>query len=123
MQECPEAITSLKFLSRDSRFDVIASGSALGMSYKQASSFPVGYVDFYDMTALDFEEFLWALGIEPSVLLTLRSSFDSRTPVPKAIHEKMLDLLRRYTAVGGMPEVVASFAETGDYAAADRLQR
>ena len=123
VQECPEAITSLKFLSRDPRFDVIASGSALGMAYKQASSFPVGYVDFYDMTALDFEEFLWALGIEPSFLLSLRSSFDSRTPVPKAIHEKMLDLLRRYIAVGGMPEVVATFAETGDYAAADRLQR
>ena len=55
VQECPEAITALKFLSGDPRFDVVASGSALGMAYKQVSSFPVGYVEYYDMFALDFE--------------------------------------------------------------------
>ncbi len=123
VQECPEAITALKFLSGDPRFDVVASGSALGMAYKQVSSFPVGYVEYYDMFALDFEEFLWALQIDPSVILSLRTYFDSRTAVPKAIHDKMLDLLRRYMVVGGMPEIVAAFAETGDYSVADRLQR
>lgn len=123
VQECPEAISALKFLSGDPRFDVIASGSALGMAYKQVSSFPVGYVEFFDMFALDFEEFLWALQIDPAVISALRVYFDSRTAVPKAIHEKMNALLRSYIVVGGMPEVVASFAETGDYAAADRLQR
>lgn len=123
VQECPEAITALKFLSHDPRFDVIASGSALGMAYKQVSSFPVGFVEYYDMFALDFEEFLWALQIDSSLIFSLREHFDSHTPVPKAFHEKMLELLRRYMAIGGMPEVVASFAETEDYPLADRLQR
>ena len=123
VQECPEAITALKFLSHDPRFDVIASGSALGMAYKQVSSFPVGFVDYYDMFSLDFEEFLWALQIDSSLILSLRGYFDTRTAVPKAFHEKMLDLLRRYIVIGGMPEVVAHFAETEDYPAADRLQR
>ncbi len=123
VQECPEAITALKYLTPDPRVDVIASGSALGMAYRQVSSFPVGYVDFLDMYSLDFEEFLWALQIDETIIHTLHGYFDSRTAVPKAIHEKMMDLLHRYLVIGGMPEVVSAFAESGDYALADRLQR
>ena len=59
IQECPEAITSLKFWATDNRYDVIASGSLLGIDYKRASSYPVGYVDYLKMYGMDFEEFLW----------------------------------------------------------------
>ncbi len=123
VQECPEAITALKFLSQDPRFDVIASGSALGMAYRQTSSFPVGFIEYLDMVALDFEEFLSAMQIDGSVLAAIQQCYELRTPVPVAIHEKMMDFLRQYLVVGGMPEVVASFAEKKDFAAADKIQR
>ena len=63
IQECQEAITSLKFWALDNRFDVIASGSLLGIDYKRASSYPAGYVDYLKMYGIDFEEFLWGMGI------------------------------------------------------------
>ena len=63
IQMCPNARTALKFLAEDSRYDVIASGSMLGIQYKDVSSFPVGYVDYLDMNSLDFEEFLWAVKV------------------------------------------------------------
>ncbi|WP_242829785.1 AAA family ATPase [Butyrivibrio sp. XPD2006] len=59
IQECQEAITSLKFWATDNRYDVIASGSLLGIDYKRASSYPVGYVDYIKMNGMDFEEFLY----------------------------------------------------------------
>ena len=123
VQECPDAITALKFLSQDPRFDVIATGSALGMAYKQVTSFPVGFVEYLDMYAMDFEEFLWALHVDDAVLSLIWTAFESRTPVSPAIHERMMTYLRQYMVVGGMPEVVASFSEAGDYAAADVIQR
>ena len=63
IQECQEAVTSLKFWAIDDRYDVIASGSLLGIDYKRASSYPVGYVDYLKMYGIDFEEFLWGMGI------------------------------------------------------------
>ena len=72
IQSCPDAITSLKFLTIDGRADVIASGSLLGTSYKDVSSYPVGYVDHMEMHSLDFEEFLWASGISESTVEYVR---------------------------------------------------
>ena len=123
IQECPEAITSLKFWAQDQRFDVIASGSLLGIDYKRPSSYPVGYVEHLSMAGLDFEEFLWSQGIDSSLIEKLRECFETRTPVPQAIHGELLRLFRVYTALGGMPEVVFQYQQSHDFLAADRVQR
>lgn len=123
IQDCPNAVTALKFLAQDKRFDVIASGSALGIAYNRVTSYPVGYVDYLDMYALDFTEFLWALGISDEIIHQLHLHFLERTEVPAFLHERMMQLLRQYMAVGGMPEAVSSFAGSADYAKVDQIQQ
>lgn len=123
IQECEEAVTSLKFWATDNRFDVIASGSMLGIDYKRASSFPVGYVDYIDMYGLDFEEFLWSQKVNSSMVDDLRQMFVGNIPVEPAIHSKMMTLFRTFIAIGGMPEVVRQFTETADFRIADNIQR
>ncbi len=123
IQHCPNARTALKFLAQDGRFDVIASGSLLGINYKEVPSFPVGYVEHLEMYSLDFEEFLWANGISESSVADLRSYFECKEKVPAAIHEKMMSLFKEYIIVGGMPKVVQEFVTTHDFAKVLRLQR
>lgn len=123
IQECPEAITSLKFWTQDGRYDVIASGSLLGIDYHRPSSYPVGYVEYLQMTGLDYEEFLWANGIDEEMIASVRRYFDERKSIPTVIHNRMMGLLREYAAIGGMPEVVSARIESRDYAAVDKLQR
>ena len=123
IQECPQAVTALKFLTQEKSIDVIASGSALGISYKQAASFPVGAVDYLDMTSLDFEEFLWAMQIDGDVLSDVQTFFTEKKAVPPGIHRKMTEYLRQYMVIGGMPEVVQKFADTQSYLEADMIQR
>ena len=126
IQECEEAISALKFLAADDRISVICSGSALGMDYKPKRSYPVGSVEHLDMYSLDFEEFLWAMGIERDMVSDLRSYFDNKNfdkKVPLPVHRKFEELIRQYMVIGGMPEVVQTFVDTGDYYEADRIQR
>lgn len=123
IQECPNAITALKFLAQDDRIHIIASGSALGMSYNRVTSFPVGYVDYIDMTALDFREFLWAVGIEDDTICDIGKYFYELKQIPDAIHNQMMTYMRQYMVIGGMPEVVNTFIETKDYYEADQVQR
>ena len=123
IQECPQAITALKFLSTSKNFDVIATGSALGMAYGTTSSFPVGSTHNITMHSLSFEEFLWACGIERSLIETLKSYFASKTQVPVAVNNKMLELLREFLVVGGMPEVVQNYAESNDLKSVHELQK
>lgn len=123
IQMCPNARTALKFLALDDRFDVIASGSMLGINYKQVSSYPVGYVDYLEMYSLDFEEFLWANGIKPESIDDIRGYFERKEPVPKAMHEKMMELFKEYIVVGGMPRVVDEFVKTHNFANVLKLQR
>ena len=123
IQECREAITSLKFWATDNRYDVIASGSLLGIDYKRASSYPVGYVDYLNMYGLDFEEFLWGFGISDDMIKTLRGYIDSKKPVPDPIHKKMMEYYRLYIATGGMPEAVQKYFDTRDFRDVDRVQR
>ena len=123
IQECQEAITSLKFWATDNRYDVIASGSLLGIDYKRASSYPVGYVDYLNMYGLDFEEFLWGFGISDDMIKTLRGYIDSKKPVPDPIHKKMMEYYRLYIATGGMPEAVQKYFDTRDFRDVDRVQR
>lgn len=123
IQECQEALTSLKFWALDNRFDVIASGSLLGIDYKRASSYPVGYVDYLKMDGLDFEEFLWGMGITEDMIETLCGYLETRTVIPEAIHSQMMDYYRQYVAIGGMPEAVSKYADTRDFRDVDRIQR
>jgi hypothetical protein len=111
IQECPEARTALKFFKLDGRFDVICTGSLLGVSgYTDIPrSIPVGYETTIKMYPLDFEEFLWANGIPPKAIEVLRKNLESETPIPEALHNKYRDLLLQYTVVGGMPAVVQTF--------------
>ena len=123
IQECQEAITSLKFWAIDNRYDVIASGSLLGIDYKRASSYPVGYVDYIKMNGMDFEEFLWGLGVTDDMIDTLRSYLHKKEVVPEAINNQMMNYYRHYIATGGMPEAVKKYLETKDFREVDRVQR
>ena len=123
IQECEEAITSLKFWAIDNRFDVIASGSLLGIDYKRASSYPVGYVDYLKLYGLDFEEFLWAMGISSEMVSFLKDSLSSKAIIPRAINSQMLSYYRQYIAIGGMPEVVQKYVDTKDFREVDKIQK
>ena len=123
IQECTNAITALKFLAVDNRIDVIATGSLLGLQYKGNSSYPVGSVEYLDMHSLDFQEFLWALGIGEDIIEQLRKYYDEKTAVPYGIHSKMMAYLKQYLVLGGMPEVINTFIKENDYYAADIVQR
>ena len=123
IQECQEAMTSLKFWAIDNRYDVIVSGSLLGIDYQRASSYPVGYVDYLKMNGLDFEEFLWGVGVSGELLCNLKEFLSTKTMIPDAIHHQMMQYFRQYVAIGGMPEVVQKYVDTGDYRSADQIQR
>lgn len=115
IQDCPDARTALKFFKLDGRYDVIGTGSLLGVKgygEKEPKSVPVGYETVLDMTPLDFEEFLWANGITEPVIELLRQCMQSGSPVPDALHQRMRELLLQYTVVGGMPDAVQTFVDT-----------
>ena len=123
IQNCPRARTALKFLAIDGRFDVVASGSMLGIHYKDVPSYPVGYVDYLDLYSMDFEEFLWANSVKEASIQDIREYFEKREAVPEAMHEKMLELFREYIVVGGMPRVVQEFVNTHNFAKVLKLQK
>lgn len=123
IQSCPRARTALKFLTQDGRFDVIASGSLLGINYKEVPSYPVGYVEHLEMHSLDFEEYLWANGVTPGSVADIREYFDKVKPVPTAMHERLIELFREYIVVGGMPRVVDEFVTTYNFANVLRIQK
>ena len=123
IQECEEAITSLKFWATDDRFDVITSGSLLGIDYKRASSYPVGYVDHIKMYGLDFEEFLWGLGLSEDIISSLYGYLNDKKEIPKPIHSQLMEYYRLYIATGGMPEAVQKYLDTKDFREVDAVQR
>ena len=132
IQECREARTALKSFQIDGRFDIIATGSLLGVrgygkSDKNAEngqdSIPVGYETVVEMYPLDFEEFLWANGMNGKVIDSVKSCFEKETAVPEGIHNVMMELLYRYVIVGGLPEVVNKFLETKNIELIYQVQR
>ena len=108
LQECPNARTALKFFKMDGRYDVICTGSLLGIKgYRErVVSVPVGYETEITMYPLSFEEFLWANGISEPIINMLRQCMENVTPVPEALHNRLRSLLLQYVVVGGMPAVV-----------------
>lgn len=125
IQDCPEARTALKFFRIDGRYDVIGTGSLLGVKGygKEPKSVPVGSETVVDMYPLDFEEFLWANGITADMIEMLRKSLDREYPVPEALHHRLRQLLFQYTVVGGMPEVVQTFIDTKQMNKVLQIQR
>ncbi len=123
IQDCPEAITALKFLTIDKKFDIIASGSLLGINYKEVPSYPVGYVEHLEMHSLDFEEFCWANGLSEEALGYLKEYFDKKEPVPNSTHNRMMQLFKEYIIIGGMPKVVNDFVNNHNFANVLKLQK
>ena len=129
IQECREARTALKSFQIDGSFDVIATGSLLGVrGYGKSDndfqdSVPVGYETVVEMYPLDFEEFLWANGIDEKVIDSVKSCFEKEKVVPDGIHKVMMELLYRYVIVGGLPEVVNTFLETKNIELTYKVQR
>lgn len=123
IQNCPRARTALKFLTIDGRFDVIASGSLLGINLKKVPSFPVGQVEHLEMHSLDFEEFCWANGMNKDGLAYVKELYDKKEQVPESVHTNMMDLFREYIIVGGMPAAVSLFVDTHNFAEVLKVQR
>ena len=123
IQSCPQALTALKFFTMDGRFDVIASGSLLGIAYKQVSSWPVGYIETLELSGLDFEEFLWASGYDAEAILAIHRAYLQKTPLPPAVHERLNQLFREYIVVGGMPDVVQTYVQQHDFQAVLKKQK
>lgn len=125
IQDCPEARTALKFFRIDGRYDVIGTGSLLGVKGygKEPKSIPVGSETVVDMYPLDFEEFLWANGITDEMIDMLEKCMDTESPVPEALHNRMRQLLLQYTVVGGMPDAVQTFVDTKQMDEVLQIQR
>ena len=125
IQECPPARAALKFFKTDGRYDVICTGSLLGIrGYKEnVVSVPVGYETEITMYPLDFEEFLWANDIDDAVVDYLKNTLASAQPVADAVHKRMRDLLLKYVVVGGMPAAVNAFIQTRQMDTVLQIQR
>lgn len=132
IQDCPNARSSLKFFKLDGRYDVICTGSLLGVNgYKtkeekaeeQNASIPVGFEEIVNMYPMDFEEWLWANEIQPQHIDYLHNCLNQEEPINEAIHQRMRQLLLRYVVVGGMPEVVTTFINTNNMNEVQNIQR
>jgi len=111
IQAYDHLLTLLKFLKEDNKYTYIASGSLLGVTLANTSSIPLGSIEIKHMYPMDFEEFLLANGIGKLVLDTMRTCFDELKPLPNALHNKILDLFKKYLIVGGLPDAVKTFVE------------
>ena len=111
IQAYPHLLTLLKFLSQDGRFTYIASGSLLGVTLSQTTSIPMGSVRKVRMFPLDFEEFLYAVGVGESAVASMRKKFGSSESLDEATHARMTDLFRKYLLVGGLPDAVNAYIE------------
>ena len=114
IQECPNARTAIKFLVEDGRFDYVETGSMLGVRYKEVRSYPVGFEEIYRMYPMDFEEYLWANGVQNSTILYLKECFENLKMVSQSVHDTLNKLFLSYIVVGGMPQVVQTFVNSHD---------
>ena len=122
IQECPRARAALKPFADDGRYDVIASGSLLGIGLSEVPSMPVGRVDHVWMYPMDFEEFLWALGLSDDALDSIRAHIRDRTALGESVHSNLMRYLGWYTVTGGMPEAVSRFISERKFDEVRRIQ-
>ena len=119
IQDCPKARLALKSFKEDGRFEVMASGSYIGLNIDSSGvPKPNGSEDFFEMKTMDFEEFLWARGYNEDHIDNLLNYFKNKTQVPLAIHKQMKQLFNEYICVGGYPEAVLKFIQTNNFAEA-----
>ena len=123
IQAYPHLLTLLKFLSQDGRFTFIASGSLLGVTLSQTSSIPMGSIRRVRMFPLDFEEFLYANGMNEVIISAMQKKFERQESLDEPMHSKMMDLFRKYLLVGGLPDAVNAYLETKNIQAVREIQR
>ncbi len=114
VQQCPDIVTAIKFLVDDGSYRYILSGSLLGVELKDLRSEPVGYMGVKDMFPLDFEEFISCVGINDTIIGSLREAWLNRTTVDEFVHGKIIELFRLYLVVGGMPAAVNKYIESNN---------
>ena len=117
IQECANARSSIKPFCEDGRFDIITTGSLLGIkgyNKKKGKGVPTGFERVVYMKPMDFEEFLWAKGINENVIDYIRECYETKTPVSEATHQAMLRYFKEYICVGGLPYIVDRFISTND---------
>lgn len=115
MQACPDCATCLKFFKQDGRYDVICSGSLLGINYEEVASVSVGFKEDYEMHSLDFEEFLWAKGYSQDQIEGIYFHMKELKPFSENEFDVWMGCFREYMITGGMPRVVSRFIEQGNY--------
>ena len=114
VQRCKEIVTAIKFLVEEGSYKYVMSGSLLGVELNDLRSVPVGYMDEIEMYPLDLLEFFKAIGVSDEVVDHLRECFEKKSPVDDFVHQRMLDALRLYLIVGGMPAVVQKYLDTNN---------
>jgi predicted AAA+ superfamily ATPase len=115
IQKCINAATSLKSFKLDGRFDVICSGSLMGLSYKEIESVSTGHKVDYTMYSMDFEEFLWALGYREEQIEKVYDCMKELTPLSNTQFNVLLEKFHQYMVIGGMPDIVKLFALQKNY--------
>lgn len=123
LQACPNCATSLKFFKLDGRFDVICSGSLMGINYKEIESNSVGYKEDYEMHSMDFEEFLWAKGYSEEFVEDLYKNMLEVKPFTNLQMDILFGLFRDYVTIGGMPEVVSTYIKNGNFSGTFAIQK
>lgn len=123
IQAYPHLLTLLKFLSKDNKFTYIASGSLLGVTLADTPSIPMGSIRKVRMYPLDFEEFLYANGMNEFVIDAMRKKFEKLEPLDESMHKKIMDLFRKYLLVGGLPDAVNVYLEQKNIQAVREVQR
>lgn len=123
IQDCINCATSLKSFKMDGRYDVICSGSLMGINYNEIESNSVGYKEDYEMYSLDFEEFLWAKGYREEQIENLYEHMITVTPFSSIEIEVMFDNFKEYMVLGGMPAVVFSFVKNKNYSGTLKMQK
>lgn len=125
IQECPEAITSLKFLTINEKFNVIASGSYLGLKFNKNANFsyPVGYIEVIKLNPLDFEEFLWANDVQLNDIKEINECFNNKKKINNELHQYMIEKFKQYILVGGMPAAINEFIKEENYFKVREIQK
>ena len=123
IQAYPHLLTLLKFLSEDNKFTYIAGGSMLGVTLAQTPSIPIGSIRKIRMFPLDFEEFLYANGMNKLAISALQNKFERLETLDEPMHNKMMDLLRKYLLAGGLPDAVNSYIANKNIHTVREIQR
>lgn len=123
IQECVSTATSLKAFKEDGRYDVICSGSLMGINYKEIESNSVGNKEDYIMRSLDFEEFLWAKGYKTEQINDLYRNMSELKPLSNTQYEVMMSNFKDYMIVGGMPAIVSRFVENKNFSGILKMQQ